>query len=94
MNEGWFKSTWRPALGWVYVSICLFDFIIAPIMWSIAQGYAIIETDTNQASLTQQWEPLTLKGGGLLHIAFGSVIGVTSYGRTREKLEGVAGKKV
>lgn len=31
-NEGWFKAYWRPAAGWIYLLICLFDFVLAPLM--------------------------------------------------------------
>ena len=38
----------------------------------------------------RQWVPITLQGGGLFHVAMGGVLGVTAYGRTQEKLGGVA----
>jgi hypothetical protein len=37
--------------------------------------------------VAMQWQPLTLQGAGLYHVAMGAVIGVTAWGRTREKLE-------
>lgn len=37
--------------------------------------------------VTQQWDPITLGGGGLFHVAMGAVLGITAYGRTKEKLE-------
>jgi len=40
-------------------------------------------------TVTNQWDPLTLKGAGLFHIAMGTVLGITAYGRTQEKLSGV-----
>jgi hypothetical protein len=35
-----------------------------------------------------QWQPLTLQGAGLFHIAMGAVLGIAAYGRTQEKLGG------
>jgi hypothetical protein len=35
-----------------------------------------------------QWQPLTLQGAGLFHIAMGAVLGIAAYGRTKEKMAG------
>jgi hypothetical protein len=35
-----------------------------------------------------QWNPLTLQGAGLFHIAMGAVLGIAAFGRTQEKLNG------
>jgi hypothetical protein len=37
--------------------------------------------------VTQQWDPITLGGAGLFHVAMGAVLGIAAYGRTKEKLE-------
>jgi hypothetical protein len=37
-----------------------------------------------------QWNPLTLQGAGLFHIAMGAVLGISAFGRTQEKLAGTA----
>jgi hypothetical protein len=75
------NSKWRPACGWMYIVVCLFDFMIAPILWSITQ--AVFHGGVNV-----QWQPLTLQGAGLFHVAMGAIIGVSAYGRTQEKLGG------
>lgn len=76
-KETWIHTHWRPAMGWVYMVICIFDFIVAPAAIIILRAKGIdIET----------WKPLTLKEGGLVHIAFGAICGVTAYGRTKERL--------
>jgi hypothetical protein len=77
----WFDNKWRPASAWLYLLICLFDFIIAPVLWSIMQVLI-------NSTITTQWQPLTLMGGGLLHVSFGAIMGITSFGRTQEKLAG------
>ena len=60
---------------------CTFDFVIAPILWSILQA-------VQGGQVTNQWQPLTLQGAGLYHIAMGAVLGIAAYGRTKEKVEG------
>ena len=71
---------WRPMMGWMYMVVCTFDFMVAPILWSVLQT-VLHQTIT-------QWQPLTLQGAGLFHVAMGAVLGVAAYGRTQEKLGG------
>lgn len=80
-DEHWVNKHWRPAMGWLYMTICLFDFILFPILWSMLQAY-------QHGSVTLQWQPLTLQGAGLFHLAMGAVLGVAAYGRTKEKISG------
>ena len=83
MYEHILKSYWRPSIAWLYFVTVLFDFVLAPI------GYSILQT-FHGVSL-EQWEPLTLKGAGLFHISMLTIVGVTAYGRTKEKLQAIAG---
>jgi len=83
-QEDWMNSKWRPMMGWMYMFVCVFDFVIAPIGWTSIQALF-------HGGINTQWQPLTLQGGGLFHVAMGAVIGISAYGRTKEKLEGVAG---
>ena len=83
-KEDWMNAKWRPMMGWMYMFVCLFDFVIAPIGWTSIQALF-------HGGINTQWQPLTLQGGGLFHVAMGAVIGISAYGRTKEKLEGVAG---
>jgi hypothetical protein len=80
-NEHWMNSKWRPMMGWMYMVVCCFDFVIAPILWSLLQSLS-------HGSVQTQWQPLTLQGAGLFHIAMGAVLGIAAYGRTQEKLGG------
>jgi hypothetical protein len=80
-KEDWMNSKWRPMMGWMYMVVCSFDFVIAPILWSLLQSFS-------QGSVQTQWQPLTLQGAGLFHIAMGAVLGIAAYGRTQEKLGG------
>lgn len=81
-TEVWFKSYWRPAAAWLYLFINLFDFVIGPVITMILPKII--------GSTYVPWAPLTLSGGGLFHLAFGAIIGVTAWGRTREKINGIA----
>ena len=65
------------------MATCAFDFIIFPVMWSILQALS-------KGSVTSQWQPVTLQGAGLYHIAMGAVLGIAAYGRTKEKVSGTS----
>ncbi|ATV46194.1 hypothetical protein [Lake Baikal phage Baikal-20-5m-C28] len=84
--EDWMQSRWRPAMGWMYMAVCVFDFIIFPILWAVVQFWE--NSVANDAF--RQWSPLTLQGAGLFHMAMGAVLGVAAYGRTQEKVAGAA----
>lgn len=96
-GESWLNRTWRPAAAVVYLAICLFDFIIAPAFMgfkssNIAQlassvkgldpavAIAIIQNRT-------PWQPLTLQGSGLFHVAFGAILGVAAWTRGSAQIE-------
>jgi hypothetical protein len=83
-NSDWMNTKWRPMMGWMYMTVCLFDFMLAPILWSVLQALG------NHGHVETQWQPLTLQGAGLFHVAMGAVLGIAAYGRTQEKLSGVA----
>ena len=34
-QEHWSQKYWRPAMGWSYMAICLFDFMLAPIFFGL-----------------------------------------------------------
>ena len=76
----WMSAKWRPAMGWMYMTVCVFDFIIFPIFWTIIQAY------DQQGAVTSQWSPITLQGGGLFHMAMGGVLGVAAWSRGQEKI--------
>ncbi len=80
-NVDWINKQWRPMMAWVYMSTCICDFILFPIMWSVFQAIT-------KGSVTTPWQPLTLQGAGLYHIAMGAVLGLATFGRTREKIAG------
>jgi hypothetical protein len=79
-KEDWMNSKWRPMMGWMYMLVCTMDMVVFPVLWSLLQ--------TMTHSPITQWNPLTLQGAGLFHIAMGAVLGIAAFGRTQEKLGG------
>jgi hypothetical protein len=79
-KEDWMNSKWRPMMGWMYMVVCTMDMVIFPVLWSLLQ--------TTTGTQITQWNPLTLQGAGLFHIAMGAVLGIAAFGRTQEKLNG------
>jgi hypothetical protein len=79
-KEDWMNSKWRPMMGWMYMLVCTMDMVVFPILWSLLQTFT-------HTTITQ-WNPLTLQGAGLFHIAMGAVLGIAAFGRTQEKLGG------
>jgi len=84
--EDWMTTKWRPMMAVMYMCVCTFDFIIAPILWAAVQFW---ETQAANDAF-RQWQPLTLQGAGLFHMAMGAVLGITAWSRGQEKLAGVA----
>ena len=80
-KETSFNNKWRPAMGWLYLAVCAFDFVIFPVLWNLAQATYL------KTVVFTQWMPLTLQGAGFFHIAMGAVLGISAYGRTQEKIE-------
>ena len=81
-DEDWMQKKWRPAMGWMYMVVCFCDMVIFPVAWSILQ--AVLKQPVTQ------WNPLTLQGAGLFHLAMGAVLGIAAWGRTQEKVAGAA----
>jgi hypothetical protein len=79
----WINKKMRPMMGWIYMLTCTCDFVLFPVLWSLLQALS-------KGQVTSQWQPLTLQGAGLYHIAMGAVLGIAAYGRTKEKVAGVA----
>ena len=100
VSEPFYKKGWRPAMAWAYVTIVVFDFIIAPAMMMIffgqAQAPAILPAGLTASEIAEilksvpapvyhAWDPLTLKAGGFFHIAMGGVLGIGTWTRGVEK---------
>ena len=83
---------WRDWLAVVYISICLFDFVIGAIWWNlyvaafyedcVARG---VEQSVCFNNIPPPWQPYTLNNGGMFHIAMGAILGATAWKRHHEK---------
>ena len=65
-----------------YMAINIFDFILGPILYNLLQYW-------NPGQAIGMWQPLTLQGGGLIHISFGAILGVAAWTRGQEKVEAI-----
>lgn len=81
-STNWINKRWRPLMAWVYMAICIADFILYPVLWSLLQAHY-------NGQIPNQYQPLSLQGGGLIHLAFGAILGIAAYGRSKEKIAGV-----
>jgi hypothetical protein len=79
-------TRWRPAIAWSYMVICLFDFMIGPMVYNVLQYL-------DDGSTITMWESITLQGGGLYHLSMGAIVGVSAFGRTKEKLAAITPKE-
>lgn len=91
---------WKSILALVYAVICLFDFIVGPIIWNLNRREAlemanIIAHDpsTNAeiaiqmlTSLFRVHTPYTLAGNGMFHLAFGALLTGSAISKFKEKL--------
>ena len=82
-DEHWVKAYWRPAMGWLYMAMCAMDFIVFPI-FSMIQPIVMRAFKYDMTYVA--WQSLTLSNGGMIHIAFGAILGVAAYTRGQEKL--------
>lgn len=77
-EETWIKQYWRPAIAWQYLIVCLFDFIMAPILTALFYKW--------NGGVYVPWTPLTLKEGGFYHMSMLAIIGIAAYTRGQEKI--------
>jgi hypothetical protein len=83
IEEHWAKSFWRPAMGWLYMIICFMDFVGFPLLTIFLP---IIFKPFGLVMPYQAWTSLTLSNGGLIHLAFGAILGVSAFSRGQEKI--------
>lgn len=85
----WYQQVWLPFAAGTYIIICIFDFMIMPIYVAAHNSrieqrvFAELEgkdvatfatTISQTAQATRQWNPLTLLGAGMFHMAFGALL--------------------
>lgn len=81
-KEDWMTKKWRPMMAVTYMAINIFDFIIGPVLYNLLQFW-------NPGQHIGMWQSLTLQGGGLIHIAFGAILGISAWTRGQEKVEAI-----
>ncbi len=84
---------WRWTALVVYLAICIYDFMVVPIWFGLNRpnlSTFITQLNTVQdpliqlelmKKLTGQHSPFTLMGGGLFHLAFGSILTGSVFGQ-------------
>lgn len=82
-EQDFMSSKWRPMMAIMYMVVCTCDFVIFPVLWSVLQA-------VDHGQVSSQWQPITLQGAGLFHMAMGAVLGVAAWSRGQEKIAGVA----
>jgi drug/metabolite transporter (DMT)-like permease len=83
--EDWMTTKWRPMMAVTYMAINICDFILFPIMFSLIQFW---ETEAANDAF-RQWQPMTLQFGGLIHMAFGAILGISAWTRGQEKVAAI-----
>jgi hypothetical protein len=105
MEEKWFN--WKVMTAYIYLFICMFDFVVMPIYIQMDYSHTkkqiaeLIEHEPNKDFVIQvmdkvpvkQWQPVTLVGGGLFHMAFGGIIGGIGITKGLERREAVRSGK-
>ena len=81
-EEDWMTKKWRPMMAIVYMAINIFDFIVGPIIYNLLQFWT-------EGQNISAYTPLTLQGGGLIHIAFGAILGISAWTRGQEKVAAI-----
>jgi hypothetical protein len=87
-EENWIRAYWRPGMGWLYMLICFMDFVAFPLLAMFIP--AILKSSGVENTSYVPWESLTLSNGGIIHLAFGAILGVTAWTRGQEKLRSIA----
>ena len=81
-KEEWMNRKWRPMMAVTYMAINICDFILFPVLFTLVQ---FAETQAGGSGF-RQWVPITLQSGGLIHMAFGAVVGIAAWTRGQEKV--------
>lgn len=87
-QEGdWMQTRWRPMMAITYMAINICDFILFPVLFSVLQFWEV-------SGIFRQWEPMTLQGGGFIHMAFGAILGISAWTRGQEKVKRIEAEQV
>jgi hypothetical protein len=87
------SNFWHAASCVVYFVICLFDFVVVPSFIGLTREdyhdlVPVVKNLPPEVALSvvnrEPWYPLTLHGGGLFHLAMGSIITGSVVSRHRK----------
>lgn len=100
--SNWLRENWRTLAFLAYIVICIFDFIVMPII------YQYFNTSLDPAVITQlagqykdpnvqiqflklygakqAWLPVTLGANGAFHFSFGTLLTAAGWTRGQEKI--------
>lgn len=101
MDPNSWSAKWRSAAAYVYLLICLGDFMLMPMYYEFLNhktqtaefvelalrfdGAATQIEALKAIRQTRVWQPLTLQSTGLFHVAFGGILGVVAW-KGKEKI--------
>jgi hypothetical protein len=104
-KDNWMQKNWRPVAAFVYLLICLTDFVFMPAWYQylnskndrtqhIELALKFSEPASQIEALKQitthyDWKPLTLDGTGMVHLSFLAILGVAAWTRGQEKVKRV-----
>lgn len=71
-------------MGWLYMLICFVDFVLYPVLTMVMPAF-LHSFGVENVSYTP-WNSITLTNGGLIHISFGAILGITAWTRGLEKI--------
>ena len=77
-NEHWLKAFWEPCMAWLYMFICLSDFIVFPLLDMLIPFFCAVFKISPPFAYAP-WQPITLTNGGFIHITFGGVLGIARW---------------
>jgi hypothetical protein len=95
-----YDEGWKSIMAIVYAIICLFDFIIVPILWNFNRQEALLMANAIAhdpglngeiavemlKSLFRVHTPYTLQGNGMFHLAFGALLTGSAISKFKDKL--------
>lgn len=100
--SNWFRENWRSLAFLTYCTICVFDFIVMPVVYQIfnnavdpAALLAMVQQlkDPNVQleflrlyGTKTAWVPITMGAGGTFHLAFGGILTAAGWTRGNEKI--------
>lgn len=80
-ENSWIKHYWRPAMAYQYLLVCVFDFILFPLLTMIYYNHT--------GGVYVPWDPITLRESGFYHLAMGAILGVSAWTRGQEKIKNI-----